>query len=63
MAEYSSMKVPELKKMLGERGLPQSGNKPDLIARLKEDDEKKEPAGAKTTDSKPAAESEPPFLS
>jgi hypothetical protein len=40
MAEYSSLKVPELKKLLAEKGLPQTGNKADLIARLTEDDSK-----------------------
>ncbi len=41
MAEYTAMKVPDLKKLLGERGIPQAGNKADLIARLVEDDKKK----------------------
>ncbi|OAQ98917.1 hypothetical protein LLEC1_03184 [Akanthomyces lecanii] len=43
MADYASMKVPELKKLLAERKLAQTGNKADLIARLQEEDEK--PAG------------------
>ncbi|KAK4453111.1 hypothetical protein QBC34DRAFT_422307 [Podospora aff. communis PSN243] len=38
MADYNSMKVPELKKLLSERGLTQAGNKADLIARLVEND-------------------------
>ena len=38
MADYASMKVPELKKLLSERGLAQGGNKADLIKRLQEDD-------------------------
>lgn len=38
MADYNSMKVPELKKLLTERGLPHTGNKADLIARLTEND-------------------------
>lgn len=38
MAEYSSLKVPELKKLLAEKSLPQTGNKADLIARLQESD-------------------------
>ena len=47
MADYASMKVPELKKLLGERGLVQSGNKADLIARLQDNDkETAEPAKA-----------------
>ncbi|KAH7409424.1 hypothetical protein BKA64DRAFT_664918 [Cadophora sp. MPI-SDFR-AT-0126] len=41
MADYSSQKVPDLKKLLSERGLVISGNKADLIARLQEDDAKK----------------------
>lgn len=40
MAEYSSLKVPELKKLLAEKSLPQTGNKADLIARLQENDSK-----------------------
>ncbi|PMD20447.1 hypothetical protein NA56DRAFT_574223 [Hyaloscypha hepaticicola] len=40
MADYSSHKVPDLKKILQERGLGISGNKADLIARLQEDDKK-----------------------
>jgi SAP domain-containing ribonucleoprotein len=40
MAEYSSLKVPELKKLLAEKGLAQTGNKADLIARLQENDKK-----------------------
>ncbi|KAF4979449.1 hypothetical protein FZEAL_4353 [Fusarium zealandicum] len=40
MAEYSTLKVPELKKLLAEKGLPQTGNKADLIARLQEEDKK-----------------------
>lgn len=40
MADYTSMKVPELKKLLAERKLPQAGNKADLIARLQEEDAK-----------------------
>lgn len=43
MADYASMKVPELKKLLAERKLAQTGNKADLIARLQEEDDK--PAG------------------
>ncbi|EFX01205.1 DNA-binding protein [Grosmannia clavigera kw1407] len=38
MADYSSLKVPELKKLLSERGLTVNGNKADLIARLQEND-------------------------
>jgi SAP domain-containing ribonucleoprotein len=45
MADYSQQKVPDLKKLLQERGLVVSGNKADLVARLQEDD-KKSAAGA-----------------
>lgn len=41
MTDYASLKVPDLKKLLGERALPISGNKADLVARLQEDDGKK----------------------
>lgn len=40
MTDYTSLKVPDLKKLLGDRSLPISGNKADLIARLQEDDKK-----------------------
>ncbi|KAM4061570.1 SAP domain-containing protein [Hirsutella rhossiliensis] len=40
MAEYSTLKVPELKKLLADKKLPQTGNKADLIARLQDDDVK-----------------------
>lgn len=40
MADYTQLKVPDLKKILQERGLVVSGNKADLIARLQEDDKK-----------------------
>ncbi len=46
MADYSKEKVPDLKKLLQERGLVISGNKADLIARLQEDDAKKSGGGA-----------------
>ncbi len=46
MADYSQLKVPDLKKILQERGLVISGNKADLIARLQEDDSKKAGSGA-----------------
>lgn len=44
--EYSSLKVPELRKILQERSLPTTGNKADLVARLQEDDKTKAPAAA-----------------
>lgn len=40
MADYTQLKVPDLKKLLQERGLTLSGNKADLIARLAEHDKK-----------------------
>lgn len=40
MTDYNSLKVPELKKLLGDRSLLMSGNKADLIARLQENDKK-----------------------
>lgn len=40
MADYSVQKVPDLKKILQDRGLAVSGNKADLVARLQEDDKK-----------------------
>lgn len=52
MADYSTQKVPDLKKLLSERGLVISGNKADLIARLQEDDAKKS-GGAVTCTSIP----------
>jgi hypothetical protein len=40
MLDYSQLKVPDLKKILQERGLVISGNKADLVARLQEHDKK-----------------------
>ncbi|KAF2971919.1 hypothetical protein GQX73_g1683 [Xylaria multiplex] len=48
MADYTALKVPELKKLLQEKQLPVTGNKADLIARLQEHDKANE-------ESKPAA--------
>jgi SAP domain-containing ribonucleoprotein len=45
MVDYSQLKVPDLKKVLQERGLVISGNKADLISRLQEDDSKKAGGG------------------
>jgi hypothetical protein len=45
MVDYSTHKVPDLKKLLSERGLVISGNKADLVARLQEDDSKKAGTG------------------
>ncbi|OHE91796.1 SAP domain-containing protein [Colletotrichum orchidophilum] len=44
--DYSSLKVPELKKLLQERSLPATGNKLDLVNRLKENDKESAPATA-----------------
>ncbi|KAL1841925.1 hypothetical protein VTJ49DRAFT_6316 [Mycothermus thermophilus] len=57
MADYNSMKVPELKKLLTERGLPHTGNKADLIARLTENDKQKA-ADAAPKAAEPAVEDE-----
>ncbi|KAI9055254.1 hypothetical protein LZ554_000218 [Drepanopeziza brunnea f. sp. 'monogermtubi'] len=46
MSDYNALKVPDLKKLLGERGLVISGNKADLIARLQQDDIKKNEGAA-----------------
>ncbi|ODA78966.1 hypothetical protein RJ55_04556 [Drechmeria coniospora] len=50
MAEYLSLKVPELKKLLAEKKLPLTGNKADLVGRLQEHDKKNARAA---DDSKP----------
>ncbi|KAL7907918.1 hypothetical protein GGI35DRAFT_72577 [Trichoderma velutinum] len=57
MADYTALKVPELKKLLAEKKLPQTGNKADLIARLQEDDKKTATASAPKAD-KPAESKE-----
>ena len=41
MSDYSKMKNADLEVILKERGLPHSGKKADLVARLQEDDKKK----------------------
>jgi len=46
--DYNKFKVAELKEMLSSRGLPTSGNKSDLVARLSEAD--RESKGAKPLD-------------
>lgn len=56
MSDYASLKVPELKKLLAEKKLSQTGNKADLIARLQEADKKDTTASAE--DSKPAENKE-----
>jgi SAP domain-containing ribonucleoprotein len=40
MTDYNTLKVSELKALLGQRKLLQTGIKQALIARLQEDDEK-----------------------
>ncbi|KHO00555.1 DNA-binding SAP [Metarhizium album ARSEF 1941] len=45
MTDYNTLKVPELKAVLGQRKLPQTGNKQALITRLQEDDDKAAAAG------------------
>ncbi|KAK4672175.1 5'-flap endonuclease [Podospora pseudopauciseta] len=56
-ADYSSLKVPELKKLLQERSLKQSGNKPDLIARLQDYDmQRKTSAGLASPRGRPRKE-------
>jgi len=70
MTDYTSLKVPELKKLLQEKSLSATGNKADLIARLKEYDDAQggaKPAGGAEDEidwdddepSKPAAPAEP----
>lgn len=54
--EYSTLKVPELRKLLQERNLLATGNKADLVARLQEDDKNKAPAAAQPgTSSQPSS--------
>ncbi|KAG5929257.1 hypothetical protein E4U53_002481 [Claviceps sorghi] len=57
MTDYNTFKVPDLKAMLGQRKLLQTGNKQALIARLQEDDEKKT-SEAKTDAKEDAKEDE-----
>lgn len=44
--EYTTLKVPDLRKLLQERSLPVTGNKADLISRLQENDKEAAPAAA-----------------
>lgn len=55
--DYSTLKVPDLKAMLGQRNLPQTGNKAALIARLQENDAS-ESADAPAEAAKPGTSSE-----
>jgi SAP domain-containing ribonucleoprotein len=50
MSDYSKMKNAELEALLKERGLPHSGKKADLVARLQEDDKKKASAAVPEED-------------
>ncbi|RYC64668.1 hypothetical protein CHU98_g1568, partial [Xylaria longipes] len=64
MADYASLKVPELKKLLQEKQLPVTGNKADLIARLQEHDKAKEepkPAAATAAVAAPVSAEEDPI--
>lgn len=58
MSDYASMKVPELKKLLAEKKLAQTGNKADLIARLQEEDNK---AAGAAPEAKPGTFALPSF--
>jgi SAP domain-containing ribonucleoprotein len=57
MVDYNKLNKPDLEAQLKERGLPHSGKKADLVARLQSDDKKKDETGAETTTDapKPAA--------
>ncbi|KAI1501079.1 hypothetical protein F5X99DRAFT_212275 [Biscogniauxia marginata] len=57
MADYASLKVPELKKLLQEKSLPVTGNKADLIARLQEHDQAQ--AKPEAAAAAPTAEEDP----
>ncbi|KAI1305693.1 hypothetical protein F5Y03DRAFT_355595 [Xylaria venustula] len=62
MADYASLKVPELKKLLQEKQLPVTGNKADLIARLQEHDkanEEPQPAASAAPAAPVSAEEDP----
>lgn len=60
MPEYTSYKVPELRKLLSERGLPQTGNKTELIARLTENDSASDaPAETKPAEAQQPGKSSP----
>ncbi|KAI3321923.1 hypothetical protein HD806DRAFT_150540 [Xylariaceae sp. AK1471] len=61
MADYATLKVPDLKKLLQERQLPVTGNKADLIARLQEHDKANEdpkPASAAAATAAPVSAEE-----
>lgn len=58
MTDYNSLKVPDLKALLGQRKLLQTGNKQALITRLQEDDEKNAAPAASKEEAKPGASTE-----
>lgn len=57
MPEYTKLKNAELETLLKDRGLPHSGKKAELVARLQEDDKNKseDPATAQASSTKPSA--------
>jgi SAP domain-containing ribonucleoprotein len=60
MTDYNKLTKPDLEAKLKERGLPHTGKKADLVARLQGDDKKKDETGpeAATTESNPKAAAE-----
>lgn len=55
--------MPELKKLLNERGLTQTGNKADLIARLQENDKEKDKTSGADAAGKRLSSAPPPTFS
>lgn len=53
VADYCSLRIADLKKLLQERSLKISGNKPELVARLQEDDKHKAAAPTKSPRGRP----------
>lgn len=61
--EWADLSVAELREELKARELPTTGNKPDLVARLEADDEKRdaeEAAGAEQPADRPESAGDPP---